>query len=326
MPTFDSSFITNHTCLRIKDPKISIPFYEKNFGLKHISQLHLPDRTLYILGIENESNKNLNWCAREGILELCHHSGSENDSSFKVNNGNGEKDRGFGHICFSVDNIEEAEKKLLGNEVSFKKKLSDGRQKNIAFALDPDGYWIELIEHGVNKVENKTDLSSYKLNHTMIRVKDPKASLKFYREVLGFKLFHTKVFEDAKFTLYFLGYESPDFKEDSLDVSTQATKQSVLELTHNWGTENDDSFPGYHDGNSTENGAIAGYGHFGIACDNAEKLCREIESEFPEVEWALKYGEGPAKIIAFVKDPDGYQVEIFNTDSFKDWTDGKPPL
>ncbi|KAK7686772.1 hypothetical protein QCA50_009843, partial [Cerrena zonata] len=191
----------------------------------------------------------------------------------------------------------------------------------LAHVDHPDGYWIELIEHGVNKVENKTDLSSYKLNHTMIRVKDPKASLKFYREVLGFKLFHTKVFEDAKFTLYFLGYESPDFKEDSLDVSTQATKQSVLELTHNWGTENDDSFPGYHDGNSTENGAVAGYGHFGIACDNAEKLCREIESEFPEVEWALKYGEGPAKIIAFVKDPDGYQVEIFSTDSFKDWTD-----
>ena len=29
-------------------------------------------------------------------------------------------------------------------QVSWKKRLTDGRMKNIAFVLDPDGYWIEV--------------------------------------------------------------------------------------------------------------------------------------------------------------------------------------
>ena len=29
-------------------------------------------------------------------------------------------------------------------QVNWKKRLTDGRMKNIAFVLDPDGYWIEV--------------------------------------------------------------------------------------------------------------------------------------------------------------------------------------
>lgn len=319
MPQFDSSFISNHTCLHIKDPKVSVPFYEKNFGFKLVDTLPLPDltTTLYILSIENEANAHLAWTAREGILELCHKKGSENDDSFQVNNGNGEKFRGFGHICVSVDNIQASQEHLLSNGVEFKKKLSDGRQKDIAFALDPDGYWIELIEHGINKTESVSDIKLNKLNHTMIRVKDPKVSIAFYEKVFGFKLFSTRKFDDAKFTLYFLGYDhSPDFTPNTLTKDVQAGKQSVLELTHNWGTESDESFEGYHDGNSTENGAVAGYGHFGISCKDAGKLCKEIEEEFPDIEWVAKYDQGVVKGVAFLRDPDGYIFEIFGLDVF----------
>jgi hypothetical protein len=47
--------------------------------------------------------------------------------------------------AFSVDNIEHACARLESNGVSFQKKLADGRQKNIAFALDPDGYWVSFF-------------------------------------------------------------------------------------------------------------------------------------------------------------------------------------
>ena len=31
--------------------------------------------------------------------------------------------------------------------VNWKKRLTDGRMKNVAFVLDPDNYWIEVIQN-----------------------------------------------------------------------------------------------------------------------------------------------------------------------------------
>lgn len=324
MPCFDDSFTMNHTCYRIKDPKVSIPFYEKHFGMKLISHFELDGFTLYMMGYETVDPTN--WAARPGILELCHNHGVEHDHNYTLNNGNGKEHRGFGHICISVDNIEECEKKLLADGVKFQKKLADGRQHNIAFALDPNGYWIELIEHGNGKAIAKTDESNYQFNHTMIRVKDPVKSLKFYREVLGMKLFRTHESEAGKFTLYFIGYDHSGIKEGEVDRDIVAAKQGVIELTHNWGTENDDSFEGYHNGNSTENGALQGYGHTCVSCDHPGKFCEEIESEFGDsVTWSVKWNKGGMKDLAFIKDPDGYSVEIIGRQMFSDWKDGKPP-
>lgn len=47
----------------------------------------------------------------------------------------------------SVDNLEAACTRLEGLNVNWKKKLTDGRMKNVAFVLDPDGYWIELVQN-----------------------------------------------------------------------------------------------------------------------------------------------------------------------------------
>lgn len=33
--------------------------------------------------------------------------------------------------------------------VPFKKRLTDGKMKEIAFILDPDGYWIEVVRLGI---------------------------------------------------------------------------------------------------------------------------------------------------------------------------------
>ncbi|EGW34650.1 glyoxalase I [Spathaspora passalidarum NRRL Y-27907] len=318
MPSIDNSFLMNHTCLRIKDPKVTIPFYTEGLGFKLIKTFPFETFTLYMLNYENESNKDLNWSAREGVLELCHNHGVENDPDYKLNHGNGTEFRGFGHICVTVDNIEVVQEKLLAKGVKFQKKLSDGRQKNIAFALDPNGYWIELVENGINKVEAKTDSANYRFNHSMIRVKDPKKSLDFYKNVLGFKIISKKDFPEAKFTLYFLGYDhDPEFKEDSQQGNEQMKRSSLIELTHNWGTESDPDFKGYHNGNSTENGAIQGYGHTCVSCKDPAKFCAEIEQELGDkADWSLKWDQGNIKKIAFIRDPDGYSVEILGHDLF----------
>jgi lactoylglutathione lyase len=50
------------------------------------------------------------------------------------------------HICISVADISACCERFESLGVSFKKKLTDGKMKNIAFALDPDGYWVEIVE------------------------------------------------------------------------------------------------------------------------------------------------------------------------------------
>jgi len=48
---------------------------------------------------------NNHWTDREGIIELTHNYGTENDPNYKPHNGN-KQPQGFGHVCISVDNIQ----------------------------------------------------------------------------------------------------------------------------------------------------------------------------------------------------------------------------
>lgn len=300
----DPTLMFNHTCLRIKDPAKSIPFYQKHFGMELLNKLDFPEMkfSLFFLSFpkdnvaKNSEGKN-DVFSTSGILELTHNWGSENDADFKICNGNEEPHRGFGHICFSYADINAACSKLEAEGVSFKKRLTDGRMKDIAFALDPDGYWIELIRYD-RENSPKKDVGS-RFNHTMVRVKDPKASLEFYQNVLGMKLLRTSEHEAAKFTLYFLGYKVSS--EDN-----EFSHEGVLELTHNWGTENEADFK-YHNGNDKPQG----YGHICVSCKDPAKLCNEIEQTYGDkIQWAPKFNQGKLKNIAFLKDPDGYSIEV----------------
>jgi len=58
----------------------------------------------------------------EGILELTHNHGAENDPSFSYSNGNADPGRGFGHIAISVDDVEKACVRFEEMGVQFKKK------------------------------------------------------------------------------------------------------------------------------------------------------------------------------------------------------------
>ena len=82
-----------------------------------------------------------------------------------MNNGNVEPNRGFGHICVSVDNIQASCQRLEDAGYKFQKKLTDGRMRHIAFALDPDGYWVEIIsQNDIEKTADlkETDLKTYR--------------------------------------------------------------------------------------------------------------------------------------------------------------------
>lgn len=71
-----------------------------------IKKLEFPDAKfdLYFLAYDSPnalSHGSAVW-DREGLIELTHNYGTENDAEYKVNNGNTEPHRGFGHTCISV--------------------------------------------------------------------------------------------------------------------------------------------------------------------------------------------------------------------------------
>ncbi|NP_001146873.1 lactoylglutathione lyase isoform 1 [Zea mays] len=148
----------------------------------------------------------------------------------------------------------------------------------------------------------------YFLQQTMLRVKDPKVSLDFYSRVMGMSLLKRLDFEEMKFSLYFLGYEDVTLAPDDHIKRTEWTfrQKATLELTHNWGTENDPEFKGYHNGNSDPRG----FGHIGVTVDDVHKACERFERL--GVEFVKKPDDGKIKGIAFIKDPDGYWIEIFD--------------
>ncbi len=315
--TDPSNYYFNHSNLRVKDLQKSLDFYIKVLGFEIVKPTFLynpEDGTTLTLIAYNSSNSlyhNKGFTDRQGVLELAHTPGKENDPDFKYNNGNSEPYRGFGHICLSVDNIKVVEHDLLEQGNKFQKKLSDGRQKDIAFVLDPDGYWIELIEnYKVLKIENKTDKSFYRFNHTMIRVKNIESSLNFYKNLLGMKVFNIRKFPNAKFDLYFLGY--PDDKIENFKEGETYTHsiEGLLELTYNYGSENDENV-NYHNGNDEPKG----FGHTAIGVDNAEELYKKLKDN--GVKFPIEYNAAPIKGIAFAEDPDGYWIELIPRDFYK---------
>ena len=162
--------------------------------------------------------------------------------------------------------------------------------------------------------DQPAETEGFVLNQTMIRIKDPVRSLDFYQQVLGMALYQRVDFAEMAFSLYFLGYPSNHpgqaLPEDPVARSEFTFQQSaLLELTHNWGTENDDSFVGYHDGNTDPRG----FGHIGITVPDVDAACERFEQL--GVEFVKRPQDGSMKGLAFIKDPDGYWIEILNAAS-----------
>lgn len=144
-------------------------FYEF-LGFKQVQKLEFPDNKFDLYFLAYDSPKAVShgnhWTDREGIIELTHNYGTESNPDYKIANGNSDPGRGFGHVCISVDNLQAACKRLEDAGYKFQKKLTDGRMKHIAFALDPNGYWVEIIgQKPPEETENvkETDLGTYRM-------------------------------------------------------------------------------------------------------------------------------------------------------------------
>ena len=156
---------------------------------------------------------------------------------------------------------------------------------------------------------NAEGTEEFIMNQTMMRIKEPEISLNFYVNVLGMTLLKRLDFPEMEFTLFFLGYlrtEDEPVPDDPQERTEYVFSQkAMIELTHNWGTEKDDTFS-YHDGNSDPRG----FGHIGITVPDVYAASKRFEEL--GIEFVKKPDDGNMKGLAFIKDPDGYWVEVLS--------------
>lgn len=120
--------------------------------------------------------------------------------------------------------------------------------------------------------------------HTMLRVRDLESAVNFYTQILGFSEVARSEHADGRFTLCFL---RADADSDS---------GPMLELTHNWDTDD------YDNGNA--------YGHMAYKVESIDAIGQRL------AEFGLKFSWGPGdtpnkdRKMAFIIDPDGYQIEL----------------
>jgi lactoylglutathione lyase len=116
--------------------------------------------------------------------------------------------------------------------------------------------------------------------HTMIRVGDLDRSIRFYTELLGMRELRRRDVPEGKYTLAFVGYDDG----------------AEIELTYNYGVET------YEPGTA--------FGHLAIGVPDVAGTCERLRAAGA----TITREAGPVKfgttIIAFIRDPDGYAIEL----------------
>ena len=113
--------------------------------------------------------------------------------------------------------------------------------------------------------------------HTMVRVTDPEASLRFYRDALGLKELSRRDYPQGRYTLIFLAAAG--------DESAQ------VELTHNWDPES------YGGGRN--------FGHLAYEVEDIYATCQRLKEHGVTIARPPRDGR-----MAFVRSPDGISIEL----------------
>jgi len=122
-----------------------------------------------------------------------------------------------------------------------------------------------------------------RLLHTMLRVGDLQKSIAFYTETLGMRLLRQSENKEYEYSLAFLGYGDE-------------SNNTVIELTYNWG--------------KTEYEHGEAFGHLAIGVDDIYAVCDDIKAKGGDVYRAPGPVKGGKTVIAFVRDPSGYAIEL----------------
>ena len=123
--------------------------------------------------------------------------------------------------------------------------------------------------------------------HTMIRVTDPDATIRFFG-LLGLKEVRRMENEAGRFTLIFLATE---------DDAKIGARRGEVELTYNWPAEDGSESEGYTGGRN--------FGHLAYRVENIYDMCAALQDAGMTINRPPRDGH-----MAFVKTPDGISIEL----------------
>jgi len=133
--------------------------------------------------------------------------------------------------------------------------------------------------------------------HTMVRVTDIEASLKFYCDGLGLKEVRRVENEKGRFTLVFLA-SKPDLKRSGFngDEYPLPSGLPMIELTYNWPTET---------GETEEYGEGRNFGHLAYRVDDIYASCQRLMDMGVTINRPPRDGN-----MAFIRSPDNISIEL----------------
>lgn len=320
--TTGTSGILYSTMLRVKDMEKASEFYGGELlGMRMIRE----EKTG--VGMDGEEERGKVWKrwygwgreSKGGLVELwCYEDGEGMlGDDGRYCNGNVEKGKGFGHIGIVVGDLEVVVGKLKEKGVVVRREAKKFEDVGcIAFVEDYDGYWVELIQRSEGEKEGyeKGVMGEEPLlAQTMIRVKDPLESIRFFQH-LGMRMITRLDFERLKFSLFFMafcdGEETMGTRMAYNAIQEKKAKwlwgftRETIELTHNWGSEFEDGEV-YHNGNSDPKG----FGYISIGCDSVKKTMELMKMQGFEVVKKCQSGFVKGKT-AIIKEPTGYWIKL----------------
>ena len=124
--------------------------------------------------------------------------------------------------------------------------------------------------------------------HTMVRISDIDASLRFYCDLLGLEEISRQDSEKGRFTLIFLAAPA------DRDRARSSDRAPMLELTYNWDPET------YTGGRN--------FGHLAYRVDDIYATCQHLMDNGVTINRPPRDGH-----MAFVKSPDGISVELLQS-------------
>jgi lactoylglutathione lyase len=125
--------------------------------------------------------------------------------------------------------------------------------------------------------------------HTMVRVTDIEASLKFYRDALGLDMLSRRDNEGGRYTLVFL--------------CAPGDNTAQVELTYNWPDAS---------GKAEQYGGGRNFGHLAYAVDDIYATCRRLMEHGVTINRPPRDGR-----MAFVRSPDNISIELLQAGAAK---------